>query len=247
METRHTYPRVRSTLSTTILRRGSSRKRHTIRHARPLWTALTLSLAAVVVLAALGGSPTHAAPPTVAVFPLYPNPRFVPCLAASSTVPPQARVEVNQGTPNDQLTLFISGVKPFLAFDLFTIEHSNLLPNGAVDPSFRNFGLAWYQSDMQADSHGHAMVQIQSIFVNQIFGFDPTVGLGPTHTFHVGLWFNNPQDAQACGFDVTKPTPFNGEHKAGPNAMMSVPQATTGLGPLCLNPNTSTSPATCNP
>jgi hypothetical protein len=216
-------------------------------HICHLLRALTLSLAAAVVLVALGASPAHAAPPTVAVFTLYPNPPFAPCLAASSTVPPQARVEVNQGTPNDQLTLFISGVKPFLAFDLFTTQRSNLLPNGSVDPNFKNFGLAWYQSDIQADSHGQAMVQLQSIFVNQIFGFDPTVSLGPTNTFHVGFWFNNPRDAQACGFDVTKPTPFNGEHKAGPNAMMSVPNATTGLGPLCLNPNTSTSPATCNP
>src|SRR5262249_246334 len=122
METMHKYPRVRRTLSTTIVGRGGSRRRQTIKHARPLWPPLPLSPAAVVVLAALGGSPAHAAPPTVAVFPLYPNPRFAPCLAASSTVPPQARVEVNQGTPNDQLTLFISGVKPFLAFDLFTTE-----------------------------------------------------------------------------------------------------------------------------
>ena len=72
-------------------------------------------------------------------------------------------------------------------------------------------------------------------------------GTSPTNTFHVGFWFDNPNDAKACGFDPTKPTPFNGQHNAGPNAMISVPNATTGLGPLCLNPNTSTFPATCNP
>src|SRR6266571_1187719 len=51
----------------------------------------------------------------------------------------------------------------------------------------------------------------------------------------------------ACGFDVTKPTPFNGEHKAGPLAMISVPNPTSGLGPLCTDPNFSTVPTSCNP
>ncbi len=64
-----------------------------------------------------------------------------------------------------------------------------------------------------------------------------------TIQFHVGIWFNNPADATACGFTGT--TPFNGEHNAGPNAMITVPSATTGLGPLCLNP--STTPGKCNP
>ena len=68
----------------------------------------------------------------------------------------------------------------------------------------------------------------------------------PTNTFHVGFWFNNPADAAACGFDATSPTPFNGEHRAGPLAMISVPDATTGLGPLCLNPDAS-QPSGCNP
>jgi hypothetical protein len=116
-----------------------------------------------------------------------------------------------------------------------------------LDPSFVNFGLAWYQTDLQVGSSGSGSAKIQTILVNQIFGFDPAASLAPTNTFHVGFWFNNPNDAAACGFDVTKPTPFNGEHQAGPLAMESLPDATTDLGPLCLNPNTSTVPATCNP
>jgi len=53
------------------------------------------------------------------------------------------------------------------------------------------------------------------------------VALTPTNTFHVGFWFNDPNDANenGCAFDVTHPTPFNGEHKAGPGAMISVPDA----------------------
>ena len=90
-------------------------------------------------------------------------------------------------------------------------------------------------------------MSIRTILLDQIFGFDPDVALAPTNTFHVGFWFNNPQDAAACGFDVTKPTPFNGEHKAGPLAMISVPNPTSGLGPLCTDPNFSTVPTSCNP
>jgi hypothetical protein len=60
--------------------------------------------------------------------------------------------------------------------------------------------------------------------------------LPPTNTFHLGFWFNNPDDAAPCGFDVTKPTPFNGEHHAGPLAMISLPVAPNNLGPLCSRP-----------
>ena len=33
---------------------------------------------------------------------------------------------------------------------------------------------------------------------------------------------------------------------AGPNAVISLPDADTNLGPLCTSPNTKTDPATCN-
>jgi len=98
----------------------------------------------------------------------------------------------------------------------------------------------------KATDDGH--VQIKTILLDEIFGFDPDVRLAPTNAFHVGFWFDNPQDAAAlstCHFDPTKPTPFNGEHKAGPFAMLSVPDAKSGLGPLCTDPNNSTVPATC--
>jgi len=181
-------------------------------------------------------------------FDLVPNPKFVDCLRAGSHEEPHAHVRVIRGKLNDSLILDLDGIKPALGFDLFTVQHSPLLANGSPDPNFKNFGLAWYQSDIQIGRHtddGH--VQIRTILLDQIFGFDPAVSLAPTNTFHLGFWFNNPEDAAACGFDVTKPTPFNGEHKAGPLAMISLPNAKTGLGPLCTDPNDSTHPATCNP
>jgi hypothetical protein len=184
-------------------------------------------------------------------FELTPNPAFVKCLARypdDASRPPKAEVVVTRGELNDRLVLRIKNIKPKLAFDLFTVQRSPLSADGASDPQFKgSFGLAWYQSDVEADEDGDGIVVIKTILLDQIFGFDPDVSLPPTNTFHVGFWFNDPNDAAPCGFDPNKPTPFNGEHKAGPLAMISLPDATTGLGPLCTDPNTSTDPATCNP
>jgi hypothetical protein len=180
-------------------------------------------------------------------FDLIPNPQFVSCIANPySYDPPHAKVTIERGALNDLLILQAYNIKPNLGFDLFTIQNSPFLANGSADPNFKNFGLAWYQSDVQADANGRADVVVKTILLDQIFGFDPAVSLAPTNTFHVGFWFNNPQDAAACGFDPSKPTPVNGEHKAGPLAMISVP-ASSGLGPLCTNPDTSKNPPTCNP
>jgi hypothetical protein len=158
------------------------------------------------------------------------------CLGVEGHPAPTADVIVQRGELSDILILHAHHLKPNLGFDLFTIQNSNLLSNGAVDPKFKNFGLAWYQTDVQADSEGEAEVAIKTILLDQIFGFDPAAGLAPTHTFHVGFWFNKPEDAEVCGFDPTKPTPFNGEQNAGPNAMISLPDASTDLGPLCTAP-----------
>ena len=200
--------------------------------------ALTLALGGSVLL---GNS--LAAPPLVSVFSLRPSPAFGRCAQKNVGVPLVGAVTVAEGPLNDTLTLRLANFKPNLGFDLFTIQNSNLISNGMANPNFKNFGLAWYQTDVETDANGAAFVDIHTILVNQIFGFDPAVMLAPTNTFHVGIWFNNPADASACGFTGT--TPFNGEHNAGPNAMITVPNATTGLGPLCLNP--STTPGVCNP
>jgi len=169
-------------------------------------------------------------------FNLVPQPKFASCLGVEGGPSPSADVIVERGELSDILILHAHHLKPNLGFDLFTIQNSNLLASGEPDPNFKNFGLAWYQTDVQADGRGEAEVAIKTILLDQIFGFDPAAALQPTHTFHVGFWFNNPQDAAACGFDPTKPTPFNGEQHAGPNAMISLPNAVTDLGPLCTRP-----------
>src|SRR4249920_3717073 len=174
-------------------------------------------------------------------FNLVVNPKFSDCLRTSSYEVPSARATVIRGKQNDTLILDLDGIKPGLAFDLFTIQRSPFLGQDIPDPAFNgSFGLAWYQSDIEIGKHtddGH--VRIKTILLDDIFGFDPDVRLGPTNTFNLGFWFDNPEDAAAlpsCHFDPTKPTPFNGEHKAGPFAMITTPDATTKLGPLCTEP-----------
>jgi hypothetical protein len=186
----------------------------------------------------------------VSHFELFPNPKFVSCLGAPGAEVPKAEVTIFRGKLNDTLLLQAQNIRPGLAFDLFTVQRTNLLADQAVDPTFTgSFGLAHYQSDLKANREGKINAVIQTVLLDDIFGFDPDVNLAPTNTFHVGFWFDNPTDAtvDGCNFDVTKATPFNGEHHAGPLAMISVPDADTKLGPLCTNPNADHQPATCNP
>jgi hypothetical protein len=180
-------------------------------------------------------------------FDLVPEAKTLACLGKSGGPTPKAQVTVQRGSLNDTLTIEAENIKPGLSFDMFTVQRSNLLADGKPNPAFKTFGFAWYQSDLQASSAGTIKASIKTVLLDQIFGFDPDLSKAEFNAFNVGFWFSDPHDAAACGFDVTKPTPFNGEHKAGPAAMISVPDSVTGLGPLCTNPNKLTTPATCNP
>jgi hypothetical protein len=167
-------------------------------------------------------------------FELKANPAIVNCLAqfpADSSRPPTAVVTVARQPQNDFLTIRLHHIKPNLAFDLFTVQRSRFNADGSLVSGFTNFGLAWYQSEILVDDRGEGFAQIRTILLDEIFGFDPDVSLSPVNTFHVGFWFDNPADAAGCGFTGT--TPFNGDHDAGPLAMISLPNAVTGLGPLC--------------
>ena len=216
----------------------------------PKYTKANLILLAAVALAALvlAVRPALAqdAPLDTISFNLHVNPKFAACQAVPGGPAPTAHVTVARGKFADTLTIEGNNFLPHLAFDMFTVQRSNLLANGTADPNFTNFGMAWYQSDLQANGAGHFKTTIKTILLDQIFGFDPDAALAPTNTFHVGFWFNDPNDANknGCTFDITKFTPFNGDHHAGPVAFISVPDAQTNLGPLCTKPNNG---GTCNP
>src|SRR6202043_3369423 len=83
------------------------------------------------------------------------NSTILPCLSKDGNTP-IARVQVERGELNDTMRVHLRNIKPNLNFDLFTIQRSNKLASGAVDPAFsttfkNSFGMAWYQTDIHAD------------------------------------------------------------------------------------------------
>src|SRR3954451_14232424 len=89
-----------------------------------------------------------------------------------------------------------------------------------------------YQGDIETDGHGRGTGVFVGRFNIETFIVAPGTApapvvhsqpipdaatnppTGPVHTYHLGLWFNPPDDAAAAGCPSTV-TPFNGEHNAG--------------------------------
>jgi len=137
---------------------------------------------------------------------------------------PDASAQVNiqsSGTAED-LFISASGLPPNTDFDFFVIQ----VPNSP-------FGLSWYQGDLQSDSNGNAMQHFRGRFSVETFIVAPGAAAAPlvfnnppfadaaqnpasapVQTYHLGLWFNSPTDAQNAGCPNTV-TPFNGAHNAG--------------------------------
>jgi hypothetical protein len=126
--------------------------------------------------------------------------------------------------PVEVMTVDVEGLPPRTDFDFFVIQ----IPNAP-------FGLAWYQGDIETNAlgEGHGRFvgrfNIETFIVAQPPGGQaapvvhnqppfPDASMNPAtepiHTYHLGLWFNSPQDAQAAGCPDTV-TRFNGEHNAG--------------------------------
>jgi hypothetical protein len=136
---------------------------------------------------------------------------------------------VSSGTVEDMF-VSVTGLPTNTDFDFFVIQ----IPNAP-------FGLSWYQGDLQSDSNGNALQHFRGRFSIETFIIAPGVAPapqifnnplfpdanqnpetfgpdgktpGPVQTYHLGLWFNSPTDAQNAGCPNTM-TPFNGQHNAG--------------------------------
>lgn len=137
-------------------------------------------------------------------------------------------VTVIPGDANDLMQVQVAGLSPNTDYDLFVTQ----LPDAP-------FGVSWYQSDLHTDAVGYGSVRVQGVFDVETFslspagpagGSDPTQGVTgpavtdtnvtfrPTHQYHLGLWFNSPDDAAKAGCPATV-TPFNGEQHAGIQAL----------------------------
>src|SRR6516165_1538274 len=142
------------------------------------------------------------------------------------TVAPNAhgKVEIESVGPVEVMKVKVWGLPPNTDFDLFVIQ----VPN-------KPFGLSWYQGDIETDKNGVGYGEFIGRFSIETFIVAPGIApappdpfrdpqripdalrnpaTNPVQTYHLGLWFNNPQDVVKAGGPGTI-TPFNGEHDAG--------------------------------
>ncbi len=200
-----------------------------LRRRAVTWAAA--GLAATAAASALGLTAASASPAdSVAAaagsghaftFGLVPSPGIKSCL-------PHARGEVAvvPGSLNDLMAVAIHGMPANSDFDLFVIQQPN-----------KPFGVSWYQSDIHADSHGDGFVTVRGIFDVETFSVSPggTTTFAPTHQYHLGLWFNDPNLPFRLGCEpgATAPivTPFNGEQHAGIQ-VLNTAEFPVGAGPL---------------
>jgi hypothetical protein len=150
----------------------------------------------------------------------------------------RARVRIEPLGPVERMTIVASGLPRNTEFDLFVIQ----VPNTP-------FGLSWYQGDMDSNDAGVARGVFVGRFNIETFIVAPNTAPAPVvhdqppfpdantnpptppvHTFHVGLWFNSPEDAAAAGCPDTV-TPFNGDHTAGIQ-ILSTRNFADDMGPL---------------
>jgi len=162
-----------------------------------------------------------------------------PALAAFPACVPDAHatVRVEPRGAVEEMLVRVEGLPPKTEFDFFVIQ----VPNGP-------FGMAWYQGDIETNEHGVGHGRFIGRFNEETFivapgsvaapsvhnnafpdaTLNPTTG--PIHTFHLGLWFNSPEDAVKAGCSGNV-TPFNGTHNAGVQVLNTSGFANTA-GPL---------------
>ena len=146
--------------------------------------------------------------------------------ALQSAVPnAHGRVKIESVGPVEIMDVKVWGLPPNTDFDFFVIQ----VPKSP-------FGLAWYQGDIETNKYGVGHERFVGRFSIETFIVAPGVAYAPVifstpghpelsdastnpatppvHQYHLGLWFNDPNDAKKAGALGTV-TPFNGEHNAG--------------------------------
>ncbi len=133
-----------------------------------------------------------------------------------------AHVTVASTGPTEAMVVNVSGLPANTDFDLFVIQ----VPKSP-------FGVSWYQGDIETDGSGNGTGTFIGRFSIETFAVSPNVApppqvhpadatdgvkFNPIHTYHLGLWFNSPADAQKAGCGNAQ-TPFNGDHTAGVQAL----------------------------
>lgn len=150
------------------------------------------------------------------------NKNFPNCGIGANGKPATAQVKIKSEGPVEDMEVTVDNLPPKTNFDFFVIQAPN-----------NPFGMSWYQGDIETDEYGHGSQKFVGRFNIETFIVAPgsvpapfvhnnapnpdattNPATGPIHTFHLGLWFNSPEDAGKAGCPTTV-TPFNGEHNAG--------------------------------
>lgn len=138
----------------------------------------------------------------------------------------RGRVTITRGDLNDKMHISLHGMPRRTSFDLFVIQ----VPN-------KPFGVSWYQTDVNVGRRGNGTATVRGVFDSETFSVSPggTTTFGPTHQYHLGLWFNNPKVPFRLGCEpgATAPvvTPFNGRQHAGIQ-VLNTGQFPDNKGPL---------------
>ena len=132
-----------------------------------------------------------------------------------------ATVTITPGGSADLMDVTVQGLPPNTDFDYFVIQ----VPTAP-------FGVSWYQGDINTDKNGRGHSHYAGRFSIETFAVAPGSApapvvfngpfpdasanppFNPIQMYHLGLWFDSAQAAQAAGCPATE-TPFNGEHNAG--------------------------------
>ena len=200
---------------------------------RSVWAGLGTAAAGTALAVSLGltgASAASASPVTSApapanshsfTFALVPSPGIKACLphlGGFATITP--------GSQNDLMQVTVFGAPRNAEFDLFVIQQP-----------LKPFGVSWYQTDVNANSHGVGQASVRGIFDRETFSVSlgGTTTFAPTHQYHLGLWFNDPNVPFNLGCEpgakVAAVTPFNGEQHAGIQALNTA-EFPVNAGPL---------------
>jgi hypothetical protein len=184
-------------------------------------TAAAGALALSLGLSAASASSAPASPSRSFSFALVPSPGIAKCLPHAG-----GRVTITPGHLNDVMRVSLHGMPRNTGFDLFVIQQP-----------LKPFGVSWYQSDINAGRFGTGSATVRGIFDVETFSVSPggTTTFAPTHQYHLGVWFNNPNTPFRLGCEpgATAPivTPFNGEQHAGIQ-VVNTSQFPVNAGPL---------------
>jgi len=183
--------------------------------------AAALSLTATAG-AATGGAHARSAAASSFSFALKPS-----STAITSCLPKAGgHVTITPTALNDIMKVSLHGMPANTGFDLFVIQQPTA-----------PFGVSWYQSDIQTNDNGFGSATVRGIFDAETFSVSPggTTTFAPTHQFHLGVWFNDPNVPFNLGCEPGAPaaivTPFNGEQHAGIQ-VVNTAQFPVNAGPL---------------